>query len=76
MLWFVTVQQERRDRCQYKKNKDIFLSLISVDLPRMHSVQSFPLLSVNSSECAIAALPVLMYGKENGDSIATKELVI
>lgn len=42
----------------------------------MYSVQSSPLLSVNPSECAVVALPILMYGKENGDSIATKELVI
>lgn len=33
-------------------------------------------LSVNPGEWAIVAVPILMYGEENGDSTATKELVI
>lgn len=34
------------------------------------------MLSVSPGEYAAVALPILMYGNENGDSIAAKELVI
>lgn len=42
----------------------------------MYIIQLSLLLFASLGESAVAALPILMYGKENGDSIATKELVI
>lgn len=42
----------------------------------MYNIQPSLLLAVSPGEYAVVALPILMYGKENGDSIATKELVI
>lgn len=42
----------------------------------MYSIQSPPSLSASPGEYAVVAVPILMYGKENGDSIATEELVI
>lgn len=42
----------------------------------MYIIQLSPMLFASLGESAVVALPILMYGKENGDRIATKELVI